>query len=778
MDIKENLIKIKRVLHRNREEIARGISITLTVIFVIVLGFAAFRIIQSDKQMELEASQPKDESKIQIKPGWDYGESGFNKVAENANYILEADYTTGEIRVTEKKSGYKWYSNPPDRKNDMIVAMRSRLNSQLHITFLDMETRAVVEQDNYTASIKKGGMSHELVENGVKFTFAFPVANVYIPVQYTLCDDGFQAEILTSEIERVGSDAYVIETISFLPFFGAAGLEDDGYLFVPDGSGALINYNNGKQACTTYSAPVYGRNPTLEKTEQDSVKERISLPVFGGKTNDHAYIGVVVSGDSSSVITGYTSRKTNSYNTVYSTAVFREYSLLIRNTSVDVGVQTRLLSYSDELFNGKNYTVRYFFAEGEKANYTGMAELYRNYLEKSEKLKNSDLADDKYLVLDLVGAVSIEKYVMGIKRPVVTAMTTYNEVVEIVKELKSRGVDNIIINYIGALDGGLDNKMYSKVTTESSLGTKKEFRNMISYLEQEGVKLFLETNPVDLYNNGNGYDENRDTVKTFFNKYAFQYKYELDSLKPTSDRWHLLHPALTNEFVNKFVDSAAKWNIKNISLDRLGEVIYTDYADDVPSTTKMDTLEYWQAAMKSASEKADYLMVHGGNAYVAPYADVITDSAEGSSDFDMVDQTVPFYQLVFQNNTVLTTAPLNTTVDYTEGFLKALETGCSLKYNLVYGDVSALVGTKYNTMVSYSYEFWKDIIVEEYLMMNKATQAFAGEQIVRHEMLDAKVSLTEYESGTVIVNYSDESYTYQGTLIGPRDYLVLAGGAK
>lgn len=778
MNIKENLFKIKRVLHRNREEISRGISITLTVILVIVLGFAAFRILQSDKQMELEASLPKDESEIKIEKGWDYGESGFNTVAENENYILAADYTTGEIRVTEKKSGYEWFSNPPDRKNDMIVAMRSRLNSQMHVTFLNMETRAVVEQDNYAASIKKGGMSHELVENGVKFTFAFPAANVYIPVQYTLCEDGFKAEILTSEIKRVGSNAFLVETISFLPYFGAAGLDDDGYLFVPDGSGALINYNNGKQACSIYSAPVYGRNPTLEKTEEETVKERASLPVFGGKTGDHAYIGVVVSGDSSSIITGSTSRKTSSYNAAYSTAVFREYSLLIRNTSVDVGIQTRLLSHSDELFNGKNYTVRYFFAEGEKANYTGMAELYRNYLEKTQQLKDSELADDKYLVLDLVGAVSIEKYVMGIKRPVVTAMTTYNQVVEIVKELKSKGIDNIIINYIGALNGGLDNKMYSKVTTESALGTKKEFRNMISYLEQEGVKLFLETNPVDIYNNGNGYDKNRDSVKSFFNKYAFQYKYELDSLKPTTDRWHLLHPELTEGFVNKFVDSAAKWNIKNISLARLGEVVYTDYADDVPSTTKMDTLEFWQAAMKSASEKADYFMMHGGNAYVAPYADVITDSSVGSSDFDMEDQAVPFYQLVFQNNTVLTTTPLNTTVDYTEGFLKALETGCSLKYNLVYGDVSELVGTKYNTMVSYSYEFWKDIIVEEYLEMNKATQAFAGEKIVRHEMLEPKVSLTEYESGTLIVNYNDESYTYQGTLVGPRDYLVISGGAK
>ena len=776
--MKEKLFKFKRFMHRNRELISRIISIALTVAFVVVIGVAVFNIYLSDKQKEIDANKPKDESAIEIEKGWDYGDPGYNKVAENDALIMEADYTTGEIRITEKKSGHQWYTNPPDRKQDNIIAIRTQINSQFYVRFLDVESRTVLDFDNYGASIKKGGMSHELVENGVKFTFAFPQANVYIPVQYTLVGDSFQAEILTDEIVHVGDSSYLIESIAFLPYFGAGGLKDDGYLFIPDGSGALINYNNNRQRTQIYTAPVYGRNPTVELKEQESVKETISMPVFGAKTNDHAYLGVIISGDSSSTITASTSKKLSSYNTVYSSAIFREYSLTVALASKFYGIETRVLKTSDNLLGGQNYAVRYFFMDGENANYTGMAESYKEYLRENGKLQKTDLTKDKYLVLDLIGAVSIEKYVFGIKQPVVTALTTYNDVVTIVKDLKAQGVDNLIVNYIGALDGGLKNKPYSKVSTESVLGSKKEFNAMVSYLKEQGVELFLETNPVELYNNGNGYDSNGDAVKAFFDKNAFEYTYNLDSKLPTANRWRLIKPELVPEFIEKFTNSADKWNITNISIDRLAATLYTNYADDVPNVTRSMTMAYWEQAMKQARESADYLMVHKGNAYSLAYADVITDTASGGSDYDMVDSSVPFYQIVLQDSKLTTSVAFNTTVDYTKAFLSALETGCSMKYNLIYGDVSDLVGTEYNTMVSYSYEFWKDIIVEEYKTMQEATQIFAGNQIVNHEMIADNVSLTQYENGALIVNYGNESYTYQGTLIGARDYLVVKGGAE
>jgi len=780
MDINERYWKLKRAFRKRKELIGRVISGLLLITLLVVVVVAAINIKKSDDRIKELANIQKSKDTIKAVKNYDYGEPGFNKVAENDKLILDADFTTGEIRITEKASGMEWYSNPKDKADDKIVTMKNRLASQFYVKFVNVEAGITVEFDNVSNSIKKGTMTHELIENGVKFKFGFTTANVYIPVQYTLTEDGFQAEVVVSEIQGVGSNPFLIDYIALLPYFGAGGLEDDGYLFVPDGSGALIHFNNNKQAMQVYTAPVYGKNPTIVTTSQETLRETIRLPIFGAKVNDHAFLGVITSGDANSTITASTSKKLNSYNYVHASAVLTDYVLKQIKSDQNAGKATSSIDYRDNQTDGKNYCVRYFFLDGENANYTGMSNCYRDYLVKNDLLKDSPLADKKYMVVDLVGAVSIQKYVMGVKRPVVTALTTYDDVIQIVKELKEQGVENLIINYIGAMDSGLNNQPYDKVKPESVLGSKKDFRNMVNYLKEEGVLLFLETNPVDIYEDGNGYKENKDSVRTFFNAYAFQYKYNLDTnASISSSRWHLIQPVLASELIEKFTSTFEKWNIENLSIDRVGSVLYSDYTEDTNAyISREGAMTLFRETLKKADEATEYLMLHGGNVYSVANADVITDTSDSHSGFDMQDQSVPFYQLTFQNNTLLTAVGINTTVDYEVAFLKALETGCNLKYNLIYGDVSNLVGTDYNTMVSYSYGYWKDLAAEQYKEMQEAVGQLAGKEIVAHEYLTQDVTLTQYESAAVVVNYGAQPYDYNGQQIAAKDYLIISGGAK
>lgn len=778
MDIREVFWKWRRAIRKKRETIGRILNTTLILVLVALVGYILWFTYKSDVWREEIANAPVDKTTIKANNKYDYGEPGFNKVAENANLILSADYTTGEIRVTEKASGKEWFSNPQDRENDEYVTLKNRLTAQFYVKFVNLDKGVIQEMDSFGGSVKKGGMRHELIENGIKYTFGFPVANVYIPVQYTLTDTGLKAEIVTGEISGVGSNPFMIESVSLLPFFGAGGLEDEGYLLVPDGSGALIQYNNDKESRQPYTGMVYGSNPTLEKENQETVRENITLPVFGAKTNDNAFFAIITQGDATSTITATTSKKDSAYNHVYANAILREYSLTQYNGDYVAGQGSHSIDYTKDLMDGENYAVEYFFLSGDDATYTGMSNFYKDYLLKNNQLKKSELAGKKYMVLDLVGAVSIERYVVGVKKPVVTALTTYNDVIQIVKDLKEQGVENLVINYIGAMDSGLNNQMFNEVKNESALGTKKEFQNMINYLEQEGVILFLESNPVDLYENGKGYSENKSSVKTLFDKYAFQYHYELDlgtSIKET--RWHLLRPELMVEVTSDFTESMNKWNLNNVSFDRLGDTLYSNYEADENYISRNKSVKLWMQALDNADQLTQHLMVHGGNAYASAYADVITDVSSTHSNFEMEDQCVPFFQLTFQDNTLITAEGINTTVDYEHAFLKALETGSSLKYNLIYGDVSQLVGTAYNTMVSYSYDYWKDLAAQQYQEMQKAVGHLAGKEITDHFFITDHVTCTKYGTTEVVINYGMESYTYNGQQIQPKDYVILTGGA-
>lgn len=787
MKINDLYWKWKRAIRKNRKAIKTGISLTLTVALLAVVGYAAYTIYKADVIKEATMVDGQEESPIKKKPAKyecrDFEERNkfWELVAENKLYKLWANIATGEIAVEELTTDKIWFSNPPYRDEDNLCAIKTRINSQLHIDFLNTEECITTTIDNFGESIIRGGMTHERIDKGIKFTFEFPMTGVIIPVQYTLAEDGLLAEIITSEIQELWSERFIIQNITFLPFFGAGGLDDDGYLFIPDGSGALIEFNNLKQSSQSYFGDVYGKNVINQDTKASAMQsELVSLPVFGVKCNNNAFLGVILNGDANSKVYATTSRKTSSYNQVYTSATIREYAIkhMEGRQSFGGGQNSRIYEASQNLLENHNYAVKYFFLEPENADYVGMGERYRAFLNERNELKKSKLAEDKYLVLDVLGAVSIEQYVFGVKMPVVTAMTTYNQLCEIVKELKANGVEKLIINYIGAYKGGLNAKSQDEMKVESVLGTKKEFRAMIEYLQSENVTLFLESNPIDMYKSGNGYNINGDSSKTFFNAYGFQYQYELDTYKsiPTGT-WRLMSPDRVTDFTENFAESAKNWNVNQISVNRLGSVLYSNY-DKNNYISRTMTKQMWAQALDAANKTMDYVMIHNGNAYTLPYVDIITDLSNSNSDFDMENHSIPFYQIAFQNTKVLASEGFNTTVDYREAFLKALESGSSMKFNLFSAETTELVDTQHNDKTSYSYAFWKDTIIKMYREYQDVMKNFVGEEIINHEILDKNVTLTEYESGKIIINYGAEPYVYGDVTVAEKGYVVLAGGAK
>ena len=138
MNIKETYWKYKRAFRKRREMISRIVSTTLTVALIVGIAIIGYNIYQSDLEREELAKQPVDNTSIKKDTKRNYGTPGFNKVAENANMILAADYTTGEIRITEKATGKEWFSNPPDRSEDKIANVKTKLNAQFFVKFVNI----------------------------------------------------------------------------------------------------------------------------------------------------------------------------------------------------------------------------------------------------------------------------------------------------------------------------------------------------------------------------------------------------------------------------------------------------------------------------------------------------------------------------------------------------------------------------------------------------------------------------------------------------------------
>lgn len=758
--------------------IGRGISIALAVVAFVAIGIGCFRIYQADT---LRKDETVSVSPIEINRGRDYGTPGLQKVAENTNLILSADLTTGEIAVTEKKSGKIWYSNPVDYESDQVTMSRKKLRSQILLSCLGVgrENRGIVKDlTSYGESVQMGGMDHKLVENGIEFYFSFPACGVIVPIRYSLSEEGFTAALLADEVQELWSEQYVLANVSLLPYFGAGGMKDEGYLFVPDGEGTLIDYNNGHQRFEEYRDAVYGRDLAMVDISAGKVTETISMPVFGAKCNDNAFLAVITEGEACGTILAATSGKSSSYNQVYSQVAFREYQTDSITTpgGTEKSYNKSGLDYSECMLADGDYVVEYLFLDEKDADYSGMSRRYREYLSDRELLGQSQLTDHSYIVLDLYGAVVLSEYFLGVERPVITAMTTYQDVCKIVEELKSKGVEHLIINYVGALEGGLDNLVTDEFKLESVLGSKKEFQQMVQYLEQEGVILFVENNPICIYQKGNGYTIYGDSSETFFASPAFQYTYTLNTVKAIEEeKWSLLKHERVQNLVKNYVTSALSKGCGNVSLSVIGERIYSDFADDsfVP---RVQAQELFGQVLKDAASTADHLMVHGGNAYSLPYADIITDVAMSNSDYDMTDRSIPFYQMVVHGNVAMAGSAVNEISDYHSALLKAIETGCNLKYNLLCTDVAVLMDSKYNNLMSCSYNYWVDTIVQQYQELQEAVGELSGVAIVSHEQLADDVFMSVYKNGwKVIVNYSEEAYKYAGKVVEGKDYIVVKG---
>ena len=82
-----------------------------------------------------------------------YAGDGKPLKMENEELLFEMDGKSTQFTVTNKATGKKWYSNPPDRANDSLArgVNGDRLSSTLGVTYIDSIT--TIELNNYTHSV-------------------------------------------------------------------------------------------------------------------------------------------------------------------------------------------------------------------------------------------------------------------------------------------------------------------------------------------------------------------------------------------------------------------------------------------------------------------------------------------------------------------------------------------------------------------------------------------------------------------------------------------------
>ena len=99
-----------------------------------------------------------------------------------------------------------------------------------------------LNKNKIIAILKELSVDEEFIKKEythIRFAFTEPdVASFTIPIEYTLKEDSVSVRVPMQQVTFNSSNK--LNKIDVLPYFGGS-LSEDGYIFIPDGSGSLVN---------------------------------------------------------------------------------------------------------------------------------------------------------------------------------------------------------------------------------------------------------------------------------------------------------------------------------------------------------------------------------------------------------------------------------------------------------------------------------------------------------------------------------------------------------
>ncbi len=694
-------------------------------------------------------------------------------VIENKNLKFTFNQETCFFTVEDLKSGKVWYSNPTAWEEDPLAKgkYQQQLATMLIVHYIDKNSVRDTAA-SFTSSVKSGNFEVKGIENGVRIEYTMDYEGFFIPVELELKEDRLCARIITEEITETGTN--VMSKIDLLPYFGAGSTEDTGYIVVPDGSGAMIDFNNGKNAYTSYSQPVYGRDVTETLLRKETTTQDAHLPMFGIKNGDAAMLGVITQNSSAEINAGVSGNKT-SYNNASVTFRVRGDDTYTLGTTVYTRVQ-QFIVYEEGGINADFVEMSYFFLDKENADYSGMAKRYQQYLIEEEGMTVSDESDTS-IFLELYGGVSVTRPVMGIQTDVIQEITDYTAAKAMLEKLQKAGVDDITVRYVNWDNTLIKQKAAGKVSISGDLGGKKAFKELIQYCNENDVDLYLDQE-LQLTNKfGNGYlsfASGAQTISgTLAKKEAFSIQLLFETKSQSSKLMSMVNIGDISDKVIKAFSKLDQYGEIGISTGSFGDTLYSDYRQ--VGWIRNDSEQAIEKATAKFAESYP-VMASGGNLPGVLSADTIINLPISSSRFDVVDRSIPFYQLVFSGAKTYSASAANLTSSVSEMTLQAIETGSMMTFLLTETDYDELRDTKYTTLYSIEYGQYADDVVTAYETLNDVYDQTEGSAIMHHSYVVEDVAKTVYENGaTVYVNYTDADVSVDDVTVPANGYTVKGG---
>lgn len=606
------------------------------------------------------------------------------------------------------------------------------------------------------------------------YTEIVDTINFEIGVEVKLTDLGMKMSVIKDSV--VESEDNKLATVSLYPHFGTAiskigGEETEGYIVLPDGSGAVIEFNNGKYYQQPYSKRLYGDDLAILPYKMPETQQKISMPLYGMVKEDGGFAAIITEGDTLATINADVSGRVDSYNKVFPTFNFREHEAIILGTGFN---QYALDLWTEERAN-TDFTVEYVFLDQEEADYVHIAGAYRNYLEDNFGFSGTDTTTETLLTLEMLGAYENKSFFFGIPYYRSESLTTFEESQIILEEIKARGINNLNVIYKGMINGGLSAELADDFNIEKALGGKKDYQKLLDYTQENNINVYPSVKLITATSFDKMFDNYRYSSKRIDGDLSRYFTYHLPSklaysespgTQPFVDDY-VINPLYLEEIVNDFLKD---YEDESIAFEYLGSLLGGSYGDNL--IYMQDSLVIQRNILDQLDNK---ILLSSPLGFAFPHSDLITDLPLETTLYALIDYQIPLLQLVLSGKVDYTTISLNLanerTVQY--NFLKTIESGSNIKYTVSYDKSTELKDTKFNYYFSTEYTNWLDRMEEQVKELDEID--IHNGYLVGHERVENNVFKVTYSHGLVIlINYNLSPVTdILGYDIEAMDYLVM-----
>ncbi|MBO4627018.1 MAG: hypothetical protein J5645_03460 [Lachnospiraceae bacterium] len=744
----------------------------------------------------------------------------YNVVADTANNKIIINYSIGKInkiyevptaiseerynQILEAFHTENAASNKSDMRSGYIKMTKEKIEKPENETYKTLYPDAMEALDNgetlyfIRANMqdwKKAHLAQILVdeieynhdawvEDQEKYAGESSVVqppSVNVTLELTLDGDDLLVEVPYEKLQFRSN--YPLTEIYVLPYMLSEPKNSEGYLFIPDGSGAIINFNNGK-GFQAYSAKIYGHDYAMIQDMKVS-DPLVNYPIYGigvtGRTEggalvqtDQGLLAIIESGESYGNIKAGVPGGAGA-NVNYVNAMFT----ILHSEKVNVGERSAqtLHVYEQSLNTDEKIAIR--FKPIATSSYVDMAKAYREYyLAKNPSLRKTVSADVPVAV-ELVGAVEKIQHVLGVPTERPFAMTTYKQMVEIINDLNKSGMTGINVIMEGWFNGGIQHEPADDVSLIGKLGGKSDFKKAVKSI-QESNNLYLKAQFSFIYEDGwfDSFQYRADAAKYISRDFVKKQKISdvWYGIIEDSDYYYLADPKYIEDTVRGFADEISDLGVKNIAFADVGSRLSADY-NRKEKVTRENAKNRVVSLLEELRSKDDKMVMYDPFSYAIPQADLLLNMDVDSSHYSLTDEAIPFFPIVLHGLVEYTGDSLNLAGDLRNSILTCAEAGSGLYFTFMHNSGMDLAETEYTYLYGANYDSWK---ADALALYNRFKTEFAGtynQEIVDHKILADGVRMTQFEDGTkVYVNYRTAEYNADGVVIPAQDFKVEKGG--